>query len=186
MSSPGSCRAACTSISTIVYAYCRWADDLGDEISDPQKALSLLDEWEQELRDCYAGEPAHPVFIALRAHRDRARHSRGAVFRSACRLPPGPDGAPLRVLERCVSLLPLLGESGRPSGAVPVRLSRRGAPAAFRRHLHGTAARQFLAGRVARPRKGPHLHSARTPSRRTALPKTISSGAASTRATSRS
>jgi squalene synthase HpnC/squalene synthase HpnD len=49
-----------------LYAYCRWADDLGDEISDPQKALSLLDAWEQELRDCYAGEPAHPVFIALR------------------------------------------------------------------------------------------------------------------------
>jgi squalene synthase HpnC len=49
-----------------LYAYCRWADDLGDEIPDAQKALSLLDEWEQELRDCYAGEPAHPVLIALR------------------------------------------------------------------------------------------------------------------------
>jgi squalene synthase HpnC/squalene synthase HpnD len=49
-----------------LYAYCRWADDLGDEISDPAKALALLNEWEQELRDCYAGEPSHPVFIALR------------------------------------------------------------------------------------------------------------------------
>jgi squalene synthase HpnC/squalene synthase HpnD len=49
-----------------LYAYCRWADDLGDEISDPGKALSLLDEWDQELRACYAGEAAHPVFIALR------------------------------------------------------------------------------------------------------------------------
>jgi squalene synthase HpnC/squalene synthase HpnD len=49
-----------------LYAYCRWADDLGDEISDPAKALALLDEWEQELRDCYEGKLAHPVFIALR------------------------------------------------------------------------------------------------------------------------
>jgi squalene synthase HpnC/squalene synthase HpnD len=49
-----------------LYAYCRWADDLGDEISDSANALVLLDEWDQELRECYAGKPAHPVFIALR------------------------------------------------------------------------------------------------------------------------
>ena len=49
-----------------LYAYCRWADDLGDEISDPAKALALLNEWDLELRDCYAGNPSHPVFIALR------------------------------------------------------------------------------------------------------------------------
>ena len=48
-----------------LYAYCRWADDLGDEISDPARALELLDAWEQELRDCYAGRPSHPVFVAL-------------------------------------------------------------------------------------------------------------------------
>jgi len=49
-----------------LYSYCRWADDLGDEISDPSQALSLLDEWEHELRACYAGRTSHPVFIALR------------------------------------------------------------------------------------------------------------------------
>ena len=49
-----------------VYAYCRWADDLGDEINDPARALELLDGWEQELRDCYAGRASHPVFVALR------------------------------------------------------------------------------------------------------------------------
>ena len=49
-----------------LYAYCRWADDLGDEISDPAEALRLLNEWDQELRDCYAGKPSHPVFVALR------------------------------------------------------------------------------------------------------------------------
>jgi squalene synthase HpnC len=49
-----------------VYAYCRWADDLGDEIPDKDRALQLLDWWERELYDCYAGSPAHPVFVALR------------------------------------------------------------------------------------------------------------------------
>jgi squalene synthase HpnC/squalene synthase HpnD len=49
-----------------LYAYCRWSDDLGDEIPDRARAVALLDEWEEELRDCYAGRPSHPVFVALR------------------------------------------------------------------------------------------------------------------------
>ena len=48
-----------------LYSYCRWADDLGDEVSDPAKAIEYLDAWDRELRDCYAGKPSHPVFIAL-------------------------------------------------------------------------------------------------------------------------
>jgi len=49
-----------------LYAYCRWADDLGDEVPDTQRALELLAWWEQELEGCYEGRPGHPVFIALR------------------------------------------------------------------------------------------------------------------------
>ena len=49
-----------------VYAYCRWADDLGDEVADPLRALQLLDWWEHELDLCYEGKPSHPVFVALR------------------------------------------------------------------------------------------------------------------------
>jgi squalene synthase HpnC len=66
-----------------VYAYCRWADDLGDEIPSKERALQLLDGWERELDACYrtpASLPSsvqaegrrytsdllHPVFVALK------------------------------------------------------------------------------------------------------------------------
>src|SRR3954451_11382373 len=48
-----------------VYAYCRWADDLADEQESPDDALTLLDWWEHELDAMYAGQPKHPVFVAL-------------------------------------------------------------------------------------------------------------------------
>jgi squalene synthase HpnC len=48
-----------------VYAYCRWADDLADESANPEMALSLLAWWRTELDACVAGEPRHPVFVAL-------------------------------------------------------------------------------------------------------------------------
>lgn len=48
-----------------IYAYCRWSDDLGDEIGDPKRSLELLDWWEAELRRCYSGTPTHPVMLAL-------------------------------------------------------------------------------------------------------------------------
>ena len=49
-----------------VYAYCRWADDLGDEVGDSQRSLELLGWWRDQLNRCYAGEARHPVFVALR------------------------------------------------------------------------------------------------------------------------
>lgn len=49
-----------------VYSYCRWADDLGDEIGDTSQSLRLLDWWSHELDAMYEGEARHPVFIALR------------------------------------------------------------------------------------------------------------------------
>lgn len=48
-----------------VYAYCRWADDLGDEIGDRDESLRLLAWWGRELDDLYAGKTRHPVFVAL-------------------------------------------------------------------------------------------------------------------------
>lgn len=49
-----------------VYAFCRWADDLGDETGDPRKSEELLAWWRGELDRCYDGKPRHPVFVALR------------------------------------------------------------------------------------------------------------------------
>jgi len=48
-----------------VYAYCRWADDLADEMQNRETSLRLLDWWGHELDECYAGRPRHPVFVAL-------------------------------------------------------------------------------------------------------------------------
>ena len=56
-----------------VYAYCRWADDLGDEMGDRQESLRLLAWWREQLEAMYTGEAAHPVFVALRG--TVARHS---------------------------------------------------------------------------------------------------------------
>lgn len=50
-----------------VYAYCRWADDLADETGDRDRSLQLLDWWQHELEECYAGRARHPVFVALEA-----------------------------------------------------------------------------------------------------------------------
>jgi squalene synthase HpnC len=49
-----------------VYSFCRWADDLGDEIGDPAESLRLLAWWRAELSAMYAGRVTHPVFVALR------------------------------------------------------------------------------------------------------------------------
>ena len=48
-----------------VYAYCRWADDLGDEMGDRAESLKLLEWWRAELDAMYAGRATHPVFVAL-------------------------------------------------------------------------------------------------------------------------
>ncbi len=49
-----------------VYSFCRWADDLGDEIGDTAESIRLLQWWRKDLDAMYAGEkPQHPVFVAL-------------------------------------------------------------------------------------------------------------------------
>jgi squalene synthase HpnC len=56
-----------------LYAFCRWADDLGDEVGDRDRSRELLAWWRRELEQCFAGEPRHPVFIALAPTIERHR-----------------------------------------------------------------------------------------------------------------
>ena len=56
-----------------IYAYCRWADDLGDETGGGQHALDLLQWWREELLRVYDGQPRHPVMVALRQTIQRFR-----------------------------------------------------------------------------------------------------------------
>lgn len=49
-----------------IYAYCRVCDDLSDETGDPRLSLELLEWWREQLHECVAGRPAHPVFVALK------------------------------------------------------------------------------------------------------------------------
>ena len=49
----------------VVYAYCRYSDDLADEISDSKQALNALLDWEKQLFRVYDGEAHHPIFVAL-------------------------------------------------------------------------------------------------------------------------
>jgi len=50
-----------------VYAFCRWADDLGDEMGNTAESLRLLAWWRKELHAMYAaGSATHPVFVALK------------------------------------------------------------------------------------------------------------------------
>jgi squalene synthase HpnC len=71
-----------------VYSYCRWADDLGDEIGDRAESLRLLGWWREQLEAMYAGEASHPVFVALR--RTVAR----------CSIPPEPFADLIRAFEQ--------------------------------------------------------------------------------------
>ena len=49
-----------------VYAFCRTADDLGDEVPDKELALSHLGRFGEYTRACYDGKPLSPLFVALR------------------------------------------------------------------------------------------------------------------------
>ncbi len=50
---------------TALYAFCREVDDVVDEISDPDVARAKLAWWRREVALIFAGQPTHPVAIAL-------------------------------------------------------------------------------------------------------------------------
>lgn len=51
-----------------VYAYCRWSDNLADEVSSTEKSIELLESWKRELLGIFSGvAPQHPILIALQS-----------------------------------------------------------------------------------------------------------------------
>lgn len=50
-----------------VYAFCRVADDLGDEVGDPARSAQLLADFRQQTEALYAGTTHTAVFTALRS-----------------------------------------------------------------------------------------------------------------------
>ena len=58
---PAERRAAITAF----YAFCREVDDVVDEITDPGVARTKLAWWRSEVAQAFAGQPSHPVMLAL-------------------------------------------------------------------------------------------------------------------------
>jgi squalene synthase HpnC len=48
-----------------VYAFCRTADDLGDEVGDRAKASAYLAQFREQTWACYSGDASTAVFVAL-------------------------------------------------------------------------------------------------------------------------
>ncbi|MGC8624451.1 MAG: squalene synthase HpnC [Phycisphaerae bacterium] len=48
-----------------IYAFCRTADDLGDEVGNKQLALQYLADFRRQTEECYSGKPRTAVFTAL-------------------------------------------------------------------------------------------------------------------------
>ena len=54
-----------------VYAFCRTADDLSDEIADRSASLEYLGQFKEHTRACFQGQPMSPLFVALSATIER-------------------------------------------------------------------------------------------------------------------
>src|SRR3954462_13801769 len=50
---------------TAFYAFCREVDDVVDEVTDPGVARTKLAWWQAEVAKSFAGQPSHPVMLAL-------------------------------------------------------------------------------------------------------------------------
>lgn len=50
---------------TAFYAFCREVDDVVDEVGDPGVAATKLAWWRNEVRSAFAGQPSHPITLAL-------------------------------------------------------------------------------------------------------------------------
>ncbi len=147
-----------------VYAYCRWADDLGDEVGDASRACELLAWWRQELESCYRGEATHPVFIALGPTIEEFAIPR-QPFEDL--LSAFEQDQHVREYESFEALRDYCRRSADPVGRIDslfVRLVFGPECRLVRLDLHGSAIGQFLAGCRARFRHRPRVSSPGVPS----------------------
>ena len=47
------------------YAFCRGCDDYSDDDIEPERKVTLLEDYRRQLQACLRGEPSGPVFVAL-------------------------------------------------------------------------------------------------------------------------
>ena len=93
-----------------IYAYCRWSDDLGDEVGDPARAGELLAWWRGELRAMYDGAGAAPGHDRPGRDRRRVRDPDRAVRALDLGLRAGSGSHRVRDLRAVARLLHPLGQ----------------------------------------------------------------------------
>ena len=110
-----------------VYAYCRWADDLGDEIGDRAESLRLLAWWRERTGSaCTRATPRIRCSSRCAAPCARIRFRTQPFADLIQAFVQDQTVTRYRDLGRAVRVLPLFRQSGGPAGAVSVRLLRRG------------------------------------------------------------
>ena len=115
-----------------IYAYCRVADDLGDEVGDVRLAKELLTAWGEMLNECYDApeKSRHPVFVALRETIVACDVAAADVSGSCAGVSDGSGEDGVRVDGRVGGILAVLGEPGGAAGVDGVRVSGGAAGAA--------------------------------------------------------
>ena len=156
------CPSACIRISTTSTRSAAGPTTWAMRSAIPRKACACWPGGASELQAMCAGQARHPVFVAL-AGTVREFSLPVQLFDDLIHgVRAGPDRHALPELRGAVRVLPLFRESGGTAGAGAVRISRRRTAGAVRRHLHGAAAGQFLAGRHRGSGKRPGVSAARS------------------------
>ena len=129
-----------------IYAFCRTADDLGDEVGDRDRSLECLANFKEQTRACYAGQASTAVFVALSTTIRKYDIPIQPFLDLIDAFEQDQRITPLRHLRPARRLLPPQRRPRRPARALHVRLPRPAAPEALRQDLHRASAHQFLAG----------------------------------------
>ena len=146
-----------------VYAYCRWADDLGDEMATAPKACACWSGGAASSTTMYAGgSPRIPFSCAL-----RGTVARYAIPARALRRPDRPPSfrtRPSRAIATGKTCSATAAIRPIPWGAwccICAATRDPGAPGSFRCHLHRAATCQLLAGCHRGSAERPRLSAAR-------------------------